>query len=43
MPGFKFLVAIALCCTATLAQATGFGFIVVPTDADGPALNGAMW
>lgn len=39
----KLLVAIALCLTATLAQAAGFRFIEVPADADGPALKGAMW
>jgi len=38
----KFLAAIALCLTATLAQAAGFRFIDVPADADAPALNGAM-
>jgi hypothetical protein len=36
-------VAIALGLTATLAQAAGFRFIEVPADADGPALEGAMW
>jgi hypothetical protein len=39
----KFFVAVALCLTATLAQAAGFRFIEVPADADGPALKGAMW
>ena len=39
----KFLVTIALCLTATLAQVAGFRFIDVPADADGPALKGAMW
>jgi len=39
----KFLVVIALCLTATLAQAAGFRLIEVPADADGPALAGAMW
>jgi predicted dienelactone hydrolase len=34
---------IALCLTATLAQAAGLRFIEVPADADGPALKGAMW
>jgi predicted dienelactone hydrolase len=43
MQASKFLVAIALCVTATLAQAAGFRFIDVPADADGPALSGAMW
>jgi predicted dienelactone hydrolase len=36
-------VAIALGLTATLAQAAGFRFIEAPADADGPALEGAMW
>ena len=39
----KFLAPIALCLTATLAQAAGFRLIDVPADVDGPALNGAMW
>jgi predicted dienelactone hydrolase len=39
----KFLVAIALCLTATLAQAAGFRFIEVPADRGGPALKGAIW
>jgi predicted dienelactone hydrolase len=39
----KFLVAITLCLTATLAEAAGFQFIDVPAGADGPALHGAMW
>lgn len=39
----KFFVAVALCLTATLAQAAGFRFIEVPADAAGPALKGAMW
>ncbi len=43
MHAAKFLVVIALCITATLAQAAGFRFIEVPADADGPALTGAMW
>ena len=38
-----FLVRIALCPTATLAQAAGFRFIDVPADADGPAVMGAIW
>lgn len=43
MHAAKFIVAIALCLTATLAQAAGFRFIEVPADADGPVLKGAMW
>jgi predicted dienelactone hydrolase len=39
----KFLAAIALCLMATLAQGAGFRFIDVPANADGPALQGAMW
>jgi predicted dienelactone hydrolase len=39
----KFLVAIALCLTTTLAQAAGIRLIDIPADADGPALRGAMW
>jgi predicted dienelactone hydrolase len=39
----KFFVAVALCLTATLAQAAGFRFIEVPADAGEPALEGAMW
>src|ERR1700730_7583188 len=39
----KFFVAVALCITATLAQAAGFRFIEVPADAEGPAMKGAMW
>jgi predicted dienelactone hydrolase len=39
----KFLVAIALFLTATLAQAAGIRFIDIPADADGPALRGTMW
>jgi predicted dienelactone hydrolase len=39
----KFLAAIALCLTATVAQAAGFRLIAVPWDADGPALIGAIW
>jgi hypothetical protein len=36
----KFFVAVALCLTATLAQAAGFRFIEVPADAGEPALEG---
>jgi predicted dienelactone hydrolase len=43
MDACKFLVAIALCLVATVAQAAGFRFIDVPADADGPALQGAIW
>jgi predicted dienelactone hydrolase len=44
MPAITFIAAIVLCLTMpTLAQAAGFRFIEVPADADGPALNGAMW
>jgi predicted dienelactone hydrolase len=43
MHAAKFLVAVALGLTATLARAAGFQFIEVPADADGPALKGAMW
>jgi predicted dienelactone hydrolase len=39
----KFLVAIALCLAATVAQAAGFRLIDIPADAEGPALQGAMW
>jgi predicted dienelactone hydrolase len=43
MHAARFVVVIALCLTATLAQAAGSRFIDVPADADGPALKGAMW
>jgi predicted dienelactone hydrolase len=43
MQGSKFLVAIALCLAAALAQAAGLRSIEVPADADGPALKGGMW
>lgn len=39
----KFLVAVALCLTATMAQAAGFRLIEVPAAGDAPALKGAMW
>jgi predicted dienelactone hydrolase len=39
----KILVAIAFCLTATLAQAAGFRLIDIPADAEGPALQGALW
>ena len=43
MQAAKFLAAIALCLTATLAQDAGFRFIDAPADADGPAFKGAVW
>src|SRR5580704_14715733 len=43
MHAARFVVVIALCLTATLAQAAGFRFIDVPADAGGAALKGAMW
>jgi predicted dienelactone hydrolase len=43
MHAVKFLLAIALWQTATLAQAAGLRFIDVPADAGGPAVTGAMW
>ena len=43
MQGSKFLVAIALCVVATLAQAAGLRSIDVPADAAGPTLKGGMW
>jgi predicted dienelactone hydrolase len=43
MYALRFLVAITLCLTGTLAQAAGFRFIEAPADADGPVLRGAMW
>jgi hypothetical protein len=43
MHAVKFLLAIALCLAATLAQAARIRFIDVPADTDGPALTGAMW
>jgi predicted dienelactone hydrolase len=39
----KSLGAIALCLTATLAQAAGLRPIDIAADAGGPALNGAVW
>jgi predicted dienelactone hydrolase len=39
----KFLGAIALCLTATLAQGAGLRAIEIAADADDPALQGAMW
>ena len=43
MHASKYLAAIAVCLTATFAQAAGFRLLDVPADADGPALKGAMW
>jgi predicted dienelactone hydrolase len=43
MPAGKLLLAIALCLTATSAQAAGFRVIDVPADTGGPALTGAIW
>jgi predicted dienelactone hydrolase len=40
---FLFLLAITLCFAATLVQAAGFRFIVVPGDVAGPSIKGAMW
>ena len=37
------LLAIIFCLTATLAHGAGLRAIAVPADADGPALNGAVW
>jgi predicted dienelactone hydrolase len=39
----KFLVAIALCLTATGAQAAGLRSIDIPADAEGPAIHGLIW
>lgn len=43
MHSARLLVAIALCLTATLAQAAGFRFIDALAAADGPPLKGVMW
>jgi predicted dienelactone hydrolase len=43
MHAVKFLVAAALCLTATMAQAAGVRAINVPADVHGPRLHGAMW
>jgi predicted dienelactone hydrolase len=43
MHAAKLLVATAFALTATLADAAGFRFIVLPADADGPAARGAIW
>lgn len=43
MHAVKFLVAVALCLTATMTQAAGFRLIEVPAAGDAPALKGAMW
>jgi predicted dienelactone hydrolase len=39
----RLLGALALCLSATAAQAAGFRLIEVPTDANGPAMKGAIW
>jgi len=39
----KWLGAITLCLTATLAQGAGIRAIDIPASADGPALKGAVW
>jgi predicted dienelactone hydrolase len=39
----KILVATAFCLTATLAQGAGFRLIDIHADAEGPAIQGAMW
>ena len=39
----KWLGAIILCLTATLAQGAGIRAIDIPASADGPALKGAVW
>ena len=39
----KFLVASTLLLAATLAHAAGFRWIDIPADAEGPAMQGAMW
>ena len=36
-------IAIVLCFASTLARAAGFRLIDIPADAEGPAINGAMW
>jgi predicted dienelactone hydrolase len=43
LPLSRLIASAALCLSATLAQAAGFGFIQVPADKDGPALRGAVW
>jgi predicted dienelactone hydrolase len=43
MRGRKLLVAGTLFFTATLAQAAGFRTIDIPADAEGPAMQGAIW
>jgi len=36
-------IALASCLAAALAQAAGFRLVEVPSDAEGPALTGAVW
>jgi predicted dienelactone hydrolase len=43
MRAAKVLVASTLFFTATLAQAAGFRSIDIPADAEGPAIEGAIW
>jgi predicted dienelactone hydrolase len=43
MHAWKFLGAIILCLSATLAHAAGIRAIDVPATAEGPALTGAIW
>lgn len=43
LPLSRLIASAALCLSATLASAAGFGFIQVPADKDGPALRGAVW
>ena len=42
MPLLRFL-AVALCLSAAPAGASGYRFIAIPADAEGPAIHGAMW
>src|SRR4051794_29822750 len=37
------LSTLAVCLTATLAQAAGLRSIDIPADADGPAIHGLVW
>jgi pimeloyl-ACP methyl ester carboxylesterase len=43
MRSASLLVAAVLCLVATVAPAAGLRFIEVPADAEGPALDGAIW
>jgi len=43
MRPFAFLAVIIACFAAPMAEAAGFGFIELPADANGPALEGAVW